>query len=137
MSSCPADRLMAALTSSLVVSRFDDELEIDDGNVRRRHADGRAVEPALEFRQDEADGLGGAGRGRDHRHGRSAAAVEILVQGVEGRLIARIGVDRRHEAFVDADESFSTLATGARQLVVHEAFETTRWSFVSLSWLTP
>ena len=29
--------------------------------------------------------------------------------------------------------SFSTLATGARQFVVHEAFETTRCSFVSLS----
>ena len=33
--------------------------------------------------------------------------------------------------------SFSTLATGARQLVVHEAFETTLWSALSLSWLTP
>ena len=33
--------------------------------------------------------------------------------------------------------SFSTLATGARQLVVHDAFETTTWSSVSLSWLTP
>jgi hypothetical protein len=28
-------------------------------------------------------------------------------------------MDRRHEALVDADPSFSTLATGARQLVVH------------------
>ena len=33
--------------------------------------------------------------------------------------------------------SFSTLATGARQLVVQEALEMTMWSFVSLSWLTP
>ncbi len=33
--------------------------------------------------------------------------------------------------------SFSTLATGARQFVVHEAFEMTRCSFVSLSSLTP
>src|SRR5579875_1523190 len=33
--------------------------------------------------------------------------------------------------------SLSTLAIGARQLVVHEPFETTRWSFASLSWLTP
>src|SRR6185295_9145328 len=33
--------------------------------------------------------------------------------------------------------SFKTLATGARQLVVHEPLETTRWSLVSLSWLTP
>src|SRR6478736_5530544 len=33
--------------------------------------------------------------------------------------------------------SFKTLATGARQLVVQEPLETTLWSFVSLSWLTP
>ena len=33
--------------------------------------------------------------------------------------------------------SLSTLATGARQLVVQEALETTLWSLVSLSWLTP
>jgi hypothetical protein len=46
-------------------------------------------------------------------------------------------VDRGHHALLDADASFSTLATGARQLVVHEAFETTMWSLVSLSWLTP
>src|SRR5439155_16161078 len=33
--------------------------------------------------------------------------------------------------------SFKTFATGARQLVVQEPLETTRWSLVSLSWLTP
>ena len=33
--------------------------------------------------------------------------------------------------------SFRTFATGARQLVVQEAFETTLCSAVSLSWLTP
>ena len=33
--------------------------------------------------------------------------------------------------------SFSTLATGARQLVVQEALETIVCSAVSLSWLTP
>ncbi len=33
--------------------------------------------------------------------------------------------------------SFSTFATGARQFVVHEPFETTMWSLVSLSWFTP
>jgi len=33
--------------------------------------------------------------------------------------------------------SFRTLATGARQFVVHEAFEMTRCSEVSFWWLTP
>ena len=32
---------------------------------------------------------------------------------------------------------FSTKATGARQLVVHDALETILCSAVSLSWLTP
>src|ERR1700752_647989 len=33
--------------------------------------------------------------------------------------------------------SFNTFATGARQLVVQEPLETTRWSLVNVSWLTP
>ena len=33
--------------------------------------------------------------------------------------------------------SFSTLASGARQLVVHEALEITVWSLFSTLWLTP
>src|SRR5512135_2852273 len=32
-----------------------------------------------------------------------AAAVEVLVQGIERRLVAGVSVDRRHEALVDAD----------------------------------
>ena len=33
--------------------------------------------------------------------------------------------------------SCSTFTTGTRQFVVQDAFEMTRCSFVSLSWLTP
>ena len=33
--------------------------------------------------------------------------------------------------------SFSTLASGARQLVVQEAFEITVWLALSTPWLTP
>ena len=65
---------------------------------------GDAVELAVEFRQHEADGLGGAGRGRDHRQRGGAAAIEILVHGVERRLVAGVGVDRRHDALLDADD---------------------------------
>src|SRR5581483_8115922 len=70
---------------------------------RRRHPDGNSVELALELWQDKTDGLGGAGRGRDHRHGRGARPVEILVQRVERRLVAGIGVDRGHEPTLDPD----------------------------------
>src|SRR5207248_3257679 len=86
-----------------------DDLEVNDRDVRGRHADRNAVELALQLRQHEADRLGGAGRGRDHRHRRGAAAIEILVHGVERRLVAGIGVDRGHEAGLDADEGVQHL----------------------------
>src|SRR5580698_1187712 len=80
-----------------------DDLEVDHRDVRCRHADRDAVELAVQFRQHEADCFRRARRRRDHRHRRRAAAIEILVQGVEGRLVAGIGVDRGHEAGFDAD----------------------------------
>src|SRR5690606_27230687 len=48
------------------------ELEVDHGNVWRGNADGDAVELAGEFRQHQADGLGGTRGGRDHRQCGSA-----------------------------------------------------------------
>ena len=82
---------------------FGDDLEIDHGNIGRRHANSDAVEPAFELGQNEADGLGRARRGRDHGEGRRARAVKVLVKCVECRLVSRIGVNRGHESLVDAD----------------------------------
>ena len=79
------------------------ELEVDNRHVRRRHADGEAVELAVEIRQHETDRLRSTRRRRDHRQCRRAAAIEILVHRVERRLIARVRVDRRHHALLDAD----------------------------------
>ena len=59
------------------------------------------------------------------------------MQRVEDRLVAGKGVNRGHEAALDADRAMSTWATGARQLVVQEAVETTVWPASSPSWLTP
>ena len=73
-----------------------DELEVDHRHVLGRHPDGGAVELAVELGQDAADGLRGAGRGRDQRLSRRAGAPEIAVQRVENALVARVGVDRRH-----------------------------------------
>ena len=99
--------LEAAITASLiswtVVDALGDELEVDDRDVRGRHADRDAVELALEVGQHQADRLGGAGRGRDLRQGGGAGAVEILVHGVQRRLVAGVGMDRRHHALFDAD----------------------------------
>ena len=80
-----------------------DELEIDHRDVRRRHPDRDAVEPAGELRQHEADRLGGAGRGRDHVERRGARPIEVLVHLIERGLVVGVGVDRGHEALVDAD----------------------------------
>ena len=40
-------------------------------------------------------------------------------------LVARVRVHRRDEALLDAERSCSTRASGARQFVVHDAFEIT------------
>ena len=72
------------------------------------------------------------------RQRRGAGAVEILVHGVERRLVAGIGMDGGHQALFDAEGIVAApAASGARQLVVQDALEMTMWSFVSLSWLMP
>ena len=71
-SRCCAAARIASLISSFEVSLLGDELEVDDRDVRRRHADRHAVELAVQLRQHEADRLGGAGRGRDHVQRRGA-----------------------------------------------------------------
>src|SRR3954470_3566187 len=44
------------------------EGEVDQADIGGRNADRRAVELALQFGKHLADGAGGAGGGRDHRH---------------------------------------------------------------------
>src|SRR5271166_2383391 len=89
----------------LILSRgaLGDEFEVDHRNVGGGHADRRAVELAFELGQDEADRLGRAGGGGDHRQRGGASAVKVLVQRVERRLVTGVGMDRRHEAVLDAD----------------------------------
>src|SRR6266511_4146907 len=76
--------------------------EVDERDVRRRDAHGRAVELPLERRDHLGDRLGGAGGGRDHRQRRGARAAQVLVRQVEEVLVVRVRVDRRHEPVVDA-----------------------------------
>ena len=80
-----------------------DEFQVHQRDVRRRHAHRHAIELAIEIRQDEADSLGGACRGRDHRERSRAATIEILVHRIQRRLVAGVGVDGRHHALLDAD----------------------------------
>ena len=82
---------------------FRHEFQIDHGDIGGRHADRGAIELAVQLGQHEAHSLGGAGARGDHGEGGGAGAVEILVHGVQRRLVARVGMDRGHEAMLDAD----------------------------------
>src|SRR3984957_8109717 len=94
------DRVVDLVRARLALG---DKFEVDYRDVWRRHADRGTVQLALEIGQHETDRFRGAGRGRAHRQRRAASAVEILVQRVERRLIAGVGVDGRHEPMLDAD----------------------------------
>ena len=79
------------------------EREVDDRAGDHGRADREAVQLALELRQHEADGLRGAGRRRDEVDRRGARAAQVLVRPVLQHLVAGVGVDRRHQAVLDAD----------------------------------
>src|SRR5690606_4220541 len=79
-------------------------LQVHHRDVRGRHADGRAVQLALQFRQHQAHGLGCAGGGGDHAEARRARAVEVLVHRIQRRLVAGVGVDGGHVAALDAKQ---------------------------------
>ena len=93
----------ALLVSSLSVLRLATNLKsmtetlgVRRGSTRRR---------ALPFSSGSTrpTALAAFGRGRDHRHRRGAAAIEILVHRVERRLVAGVGMDRRHRSRDRAD----------------------------------
>ena len=106
--------------------------QVGDRPGRRRHPQGHAVEAALEVGQHQADRLGGAGRvGHDRQRGgphppevglprprRGGQVLELLV--------ARVRVHGGDQVRARCrTRSLSTFASGARQFVVHEAFEIT------------
>src|SRR5262245_22696968 len=78
-----------------------DKFEVDDRDIRCRHADRDAVELAGEFRQHEPNGFCSAGGSGDHVERGGARPVEILVHLVERGLVIGVGMHRGHEAFVD------------------------------------
>ena len=80
-----------------------DEGEVDDGDVGGRYADGETVQLAVHLRDDELEGLGGAGGAWDHGKSSGAGTAEILVRGVEDNLVVGVAVDCRHDARRDAE----------------------------------
>ena len=134
-----AAALNAALTSSVGRLLVDERGEVDDRDVRRRHAHRDAVELALELRQHLADRRRRAGRRRDDRQRRRARAPQVLVRQVEQLLVVRVGVHRRHPALADAERLVQHL--GDRREAVGRARrvrdDVVLRRVVLVSWLTP
>ncbi len=77
--------------------------EVGDGADRQRDPQREPVEASLHGLQDEAGGLGRAGRGRHDVDGRPTGPSGVLVRQVEQVLIVRVGVHRRHEPADDLE----------------------------------
>ena len=88
-----------------------DVLTLDDGDEDGRGAGrdgdalGRADELAVEFGDDEADRLGGAGGVRDDVGSASAGTTEVAfaVRAIEDHLVAGVGVNGGHDARLDLE----------------------------------
>ena len=102
MSSPSAAFLKAALRASAVMGFSAMIGQIDDRDVGCGDADGEAVELAGGLRDDQLEGLGGAGRGGNHGEGGGAGAAQVLVREVEDDLVVGVAVDGGHDA---ADEA--------------------------------
>ena len=117
----------ASLISSTVVSRAASTVRSTTEPVGTGARTAKPCSLPLSSGITRPIGLRRAGRGRDEVDRRRAGAPQVLVRRVLQALVGRVGVDRRHQPVLDADVSCSTLATGARQLVVHDALEMTWW----------
>ena len=89
--------------------------QVDHGDVGGGHAEGHAGELAVQLRQYLADGLGGAGGGRDDVLQDAAATAPVLLGGaVDGLLSRGGGVDGGHEAALDAPVVMQHLGHGGQ-----------------------
>jgi len=77
--------------------------QIDTTTGDDRDAEGVAVQLAVEFGDDLADGLGGAGGRRDDVLGRGAGPTHIAVNLVADVLVVGIAVHRDHQALLDTE----------------------------------
>src|ERR1035438_8345786 len=79
-----------------------DEGQVDDGNVRCGDADRKTVQLAGSLGNDQLQGLGGAGRARNHAQCSGTCAAQVLVRKIEDDLVVGVAVDGSHDA---ADQS--------------------------------
>ena len=97
-------------TNIVIDDRLMDEALRATGLKTKREA----VELALQLGDHLGEGLGGAGRRRDHvlSGGARAAEVAFAVRDVEHGLVVRVRVHRGHEALLDAERLVQDLGDG-------------------------
>jgi len=71
--------------------------QIDDGDVRRRHAERDTVELTLELREHERDSLGGTGGGRHNVQGSGTSTAQVTVGRIEDALVTSVRVGGGHQ----------------------------------------
>ena len=79
------------------------EAQIHQRHISGGHADGQAVEFAVELGQHQAHGFGCAGFGGNHIVHTAAGAAQIFMAHIGNGLIVGERVDGGHQAFIDAD----------------------------------
>ena len=82
---------------------LEKEGAIADGPIGDRNADGVAVEFAVEFGDDFADGLSGTGGSRDDVGGTGAGAADVAASEVKDTLIVGVSVNGGHGSANDAE----------------------------------
>ena len=86
--------------------------QVDERAGRHRDANREPVELAGERRQDEAERLRGAGRGRHDVGRRGARTAGILVRAVDERLVGGVRVHGGHQSVPDAERLVQHLGDG-------------------------
>ena len=86
--------------------------QVNHRDIRRRHADGRTIQLALQLGQNLAYGAGGAGGGGDHAHRGGSRTAGVAVDLIEDLLIVGIAVDGGHQPALDPDGIVQHLGKG-------------------------
>ena len=77
--------------------------KVDDGNVRRRHAERDTVELTLELGKDERDSLGGASGRRHNVQARGTGTAQVTVGRIQDALVTSVRVRGGHQTLDEAE----------------------------------
>mmetsp|Transcript_8089 Transcript_8089/g.18339 ORF Transcript_8089/g.18339 Transcript_8089/m.18339 type:complete len:429 (+) Transcript_8089:83-1369(+) len=95
------ERLVHSLGADSLLDRVDDE--VNDGHVRRRHAERNAVKLALHLGEHERHSLRRARGGGHDVHRRGTRTAQVAVRRIEQALVARVRVRGRHRSLDDSE----------------------------------